>query len=177
MKLMIDSAFPQGSVPAGFHAVAGYLGGDTPHAWTKNEWGAFSTHRKLPIWVPAIAVGGSDSARSEAFSALSQLYHLGVPKGKAMVLDVEGAENPGYVTSFYNVIKWAGFKMWVYGSASTVFVNPACDGYWVADWTGTPHQYQKSFVRATQYASNIMLKTGYDASEVKWYQWKFNLWT
>jgi len=51
------------------------------------------------------------------------------------------------------VLHAAGYKVWVYGSASTVFSNPGLNGYWVADYASIwPFMYNHSGVRATQYA-------------------------
>ncbi len=48
---MFDASVPPASAPAGYRAVAGYIGGDTPHVWTKAEWRRFDQLPKLPIWV------------------------------------------------------------------------------------------------------------------------------
>ena len=48
---MFDASTPPSSAPPGYHAVAGYIGGDTPHVWTDAEWKRFGRLRKLPIWV------------------------------------------------------------------------------------------------------------------------------
>jgi hypothetical protein len=48
---MFDARVPPASAPAGYRAVAGYIGGDTPHVWTDDEWKRFGSLPKLPIWV------------------------------------------------------------------------------------------------------------------------------
>jgi hypothetical protein len=79
-----------------------------------------------------------------------------------------------YLEGFGGVLQAAGYKVWVYGSASTVFGNPQLNGYWVADYTGQPFMSTRLGVRATQYAAN--LPPGFDASLVKeWtaaFMWK-----
>ena len=70
-------------------------------------------------------------------------------------------------------MRWAGFYVWVYGSASTVFGNPECDGYWVADYAGRgPFMYPHKMVKATQYDNG----TNYDSSLVKYWQFYWRLW-
>ena len=169
MKSMWDAAFPPATPPTGFTAAAGYLGGDTPHPWTIDEWARLGRTPKLPIWVQSNPQNGHPEA--EAFAALSRLYHIGCPPGHAVALDLEMAVNPGYVNAFHKVMKWAGFKVWVYGSRSVVMRNPECDGYWVADYTGTPHMLDRP-VRAVQWTDG----TQFDQSVVRYWQWRNHLW-
>jgi hypothetical protein len=60
-----------------------------------------------------------------------------------------------YLEHFGGVLHNAGYKVWVYGSASTVFGNHALDGFWVASYAGRgPFMYDAGStveVRATQY--------------------------
>ena len=65
------------------------------------------------------------NAVADAFAALERLYALRVPRGVTVALDLETAVDGGYVRTFHWVMRWAGFYVWVYGSASTVFGNPA----------------------------------------------------
>jgi hypothetical protein len=43
---MFDASTPPASAPPGYRAVAGYIGGDTPHVWTGAEWRRFGKLRK-----------------------------------------------------------------------------------------------------------------------------------
>src|SRR5713101_1304048 len=108
--------------------------------------------RKLPIWVrsdPAAVVAAPD-----AFAALERLFELKVPRGVTVALDLETAVSFEYVRMFHRVMRWAGYYVWVYGSASTIFDNPHADGYWVADFAGKgPFMYNHARVRSTQYTS------------------------
>jgi hypothetical protein len=168
---MFDASTPPTTAPAGYKAVAGYIGGDTPHVWTDAEWRRFSKLRKLPIWVrsdPANVV-----AETDAFGALQRLFELNVPRGVNVALDLETAVDFDYVRMFHRVIRWAGYYLWVYGSASTVFNNPHADGYWVADFAGKgPFMYPHSWVKATQYESG----PNYDSSLVLYWQYYWRLW-
>lgn len=163
---MTDASMPPVThAPKGADIVAGYIGGDTPHVWTAAEWASFGKMHKLPIFVRSQRGNG----RADGFAALQQLYSLGVPKGSAVAYDLETLVYGAMVTAFYNVLYWGGYYTYVYGSADYVFGNPACSGYWVADYRGQPFQYPHSRVVATQYAAN---KEGWDWSEVKPWQFK-----
>ncbi len=168
---MFDASQPPASAPPGYSAVAGYIGGDTPHVWTESEWQRFEKLHKLPIWVRSDPA--SVNAEADAFGALQRLYELRVPRGITVVMDLETAVDGAYVHKFHSVMNWAGFYAWVYGSAATVFNNPAADGYWVADWAGKgPFMYQHRMVKATQYATGA----GYDSSLVLHWQYDWRLW-
>jgi hypothetical protein len=159
--LMADAATPPSVAPAGYAAIAGYIGRDgrTPHVWTRAEWDRFTGMRKLPIWVP----GPGASASADAWAIAEELYKLGVKRGNAVAVDLEEAVAPGYLRQLHNRLNFLDYVLWVYGQASTIFGNPPCDGYWVADWTGNPHEYPHDNVRATQYTSG----NAYDSSEVR----------
>jgi hypothetical protein len=168
---MFDASTPPSSAPHGYRAVAGYIGGDTPHVWTEAEWRRFAKLRKLPIWVRSNPA--QVHAEADSFAALERLYELKVPRGVTIALDLETSVDAGYVRTFHRVMRWAGFFVWVYGSASTVFRNPQCDGYWVADYAGKgPFMYQHKMVKATQYENG----THYDSSLVKHWQYSMRLW-
>ena len=168
---MFDASTPPASAPGGYRAVAGYIGGDTPHVWTDAEWKRFHALRKLPIWVRSDPT--AVDAKTDAFAALEGLYALRVPRGITVALDLETAVDGAYVNVFHSVMRWAGFYVWVYGSASTVFGNPAADGYWVADYAGKgPFMYDHQMVKGTQYANG----SHYDSSLVKYWQYYWRLW-
>src|SRR5215468_808046 len=165
-KNMWDASNPP-SDPAGkWDAAAGYIGGDTPHVWTRTEWDRLGKLPKLPIWVQSAPASGNGHA--EAFSAMVALFRIGCPPGSAVALDLETAVSPAYVTAFAAPLRWAGFYVWVYGSKSTVFSNPPCDGYWVADYTGAPHFPAGKAVRACQWQAGQVV----DSSVVKWWSWR-----
>jgi hypothetical protein len=69
---------------------------------------------------------------------------------------------------------WAGYWVWVYGSASTVFANPPLDGYWVADYvaSGQPFMYDHLHVKSTQYTNNLRTGGKYDSSTLIDRVWK-----
>jgi hypothetical protein len=171
MVNMFDASSPPAHAPPGFQIAAGYIGGHTPHVWTKAEWQRFRGLKMLPIYVSAIAIHQQSTPVIEAFDCLRKLHALGVPHGSPVVIDLETAVNPAYVTAFGGVLHWANYRVWVYGSASTVFGNPPLDGYWVADYTGASFMYAHQKVRATQWING----TDYDRSEVKYWQYRYRL--
>lgn len=128
-------------------AVLGYLGGPSVyHTWSLQDWKGYPRNPKIPIWV-----GGQDGS-GEGWAALQALWLLGVPSGKVVVLDLEERVHRTYVDAFGGVLRWAGFKVWPYGSTGTIFANPQLNGYAVADPTGVQHMYPHPGVRLTQWA-------------------------
>ena len=166
---MADAAYAS-AIPPGFQVAAGYYGGPNAyHVWPDADWARFPGMR-LPIWV-----GGSDGA-GEGVQAVLALQRLRVPEGAITVLDMETRIDKTYAEAFGDEL--ANYKVWVYGSASTVFSNPELNGYWVADYVGQPFMHPAVGVRATQYAAGLPGAGGgsYDASLVKPWVAPF-LWT
>ena len=161
---MRDAAFAANIDTSWSGAVGGYYGGpDAYHVWTAGDWKRFGGNRKLPIWVGGLA------GAVEAKDAVTVLHDLGVPTRVYTALDMEGRVDKTYVANFGQVLQEAGYKVWVYGQASTVFENPRLNGYWVADWAGQgPFMYNHPHVRATQYAEGA----NYDSSTVR--DWTYN---
>lgn len=151
-----DAAYATSIDPATWdRAVAGYYGGPGAyHVWEPGDWKRFTRHKKLPIWVPAT---GDKNGTADGHAAVAALAALGVPAHVWTVLDMELMVDRTYVEAFGRVLNAAGYKVWVYGSASTVFKNPQLDGYWVADYKEIGAYMYKTAgnveIRATQYAS------------------------
>ena len=153
IERMRDSANPAAITDDWRRAVAGYLApGDPYEPWKPTDWARFTERRKLPIFEqsnPAQAHPWTD-----ADQVVRQLRALGVPQGKYTVLAIETAICPDYVADYGDAMHLAGYKVWVYGSAATVFSNPSLNGYWVAEYANAgPFMYNHPEVRATQYAS------------------------
>ena len=165
---MLDAAFAS-DIPASWQgAVGGYLLAPRAfHPWTLQDWERFPGQRKLPIWVQS--AGGE----TDGDACVAALQSLGVPPGVWMGLDMETRANAFYVNAFGTVLDLAGYKTWVYGSASTVFRNPPLHGYWVADFADIgPFLYLHPDVRATQFATDNLK----DASTVKDYAYFDHPW-
>ena len=160
MRRMWDAAFPPANPPR-WEAVAGYIGGNTPHVWTAAEWARQPARFRVPIFVRS---HGGDPKADAAFS-VSWLKGHGVPKGVTLALDYETRVDAAYLKAFDTAVVAAGWKVMVYGTRRTVVQNPKpSGGYWDAQWTNVPHLSPGS--AATQYANDVMLGQPYDASLV-----------
>ena len=157
------------SKPPHCDAIAGYIGGDTPHVWTASEWAGFGKMRKLPIFVRSTPGVGID----DGFAALRQLYLLRVPKGNPVAYDKETNVSPAEVAAFNRVIIWGGYIPWTYGSISTVFQNKPINT-WAAHFVNKPIMDPNPTVRATQYRDNfVWAGVTWDVSTLKWWQYRF----
>jgi hypothetical protein len=167
---MRDAAYATGIGDGWDGAVAGYYGGPLAyHVWLAQDWRLFPTQRKLPIWVAGF------NGAEEGVTAVGALRELGVPAGVWTAVDMEIRVDKTYLEHFGAVMAASGYKVWVYGSADTVFMNPPLSGYWVADYAGIgPFMYERAGaeVRATQYASG----PEYDSSTVKAWTYWFGRW-
>lgn len=93
-----------------------------------------------------------------------------------LIADLARAAHPGYLTRVHAVLQASGYHMWVYGSRSTVFQCPPCDGYDVADWTGQPHFTGHENERACQFANSEQTGGNFDARVIKEWSWNHRLW-
>ena len=132
-----DAAYPPSHPPAA-DGVAFYIGGDTPHVWTKAEIQAQKARFRLPIFVrsnPGVA-----NATRDVTDAITQLHQIGAPQGTLVAWDMEMAADATYIAAVYHLMKAAKYTIIVYGSESTVFGNQNPDGlYWGAEWTNRSH--------------------------------------
>lgn len=142
---MTDASQEPDVLPPGTDVVAGYIGGNTPHVWSVGEWERFPKVKKLPIYV-ATANG---NGLADGWEALKRLYQLDVPKGTTVSYDLETNVWPTATWNFYNLLRWAGYYVWPYGSFDYIYKNPKCSGYWVAQYTDELHMAPDSV--ATQY--------------------------
>ncbi len=99
MRTMWDAAFPPGSPPK-VDAVAGYIGGNTPHVWTDAEWASSMTKSgakyKLPIFVRSV---GGDPFADAAFT-LQWLQAHNAPLGSLVALDFETRVDATYLNAY-----------------------------------------------------------------------------
>ena len=124
-----DAAYPPSPPPA-TDVVCFYGGGDTPHVWTAAEIAVQPARYRLPIFVRSNPAQANATADASAF--FNWLRSVGCPLGSCTVLDIETAIDVGYVSKFTAILRFIGYKVLLYGSASTLFANPRCDGYFVA---------------------------------------------
>jgi hypothetical protein len=158
---MADAAYAV-NIPPGFAIAGGYIGGAAFHVWTDADWQRFPGS-KLPIWVGRTPGDGPAEGREAA----AELARLRVPLGSVVALDMENRVDGEYVTNFGQAVHDAGYRVWVYGSVSSVASNPPLNGYWLADWVGnTPALFGllgQPHVRAVQFLPT----PGYDVSLVR----------
>src|SRR6266704_1413268 len=114
---MFDAAFPPATPFPGCHAVAGYIGGNTPHVWTLPEWQRFGQLRQLPILVAGFtaAFGGPEEQACKAVQAALDLgWRPHLEHRRAIVLDMETSDDPAFVTAFAGKLHLDGFSCWPY---------------------------------------------------------------
>jgi hypothetical protein len=159
---MFDGAFPPSVPYPGCQSVGGYLGpaGATPHVWSLAEWHAASGNgklRQLGIW---LAVISHDPAQSGA-QASAAAHALGWAAGKtgadrrAICLDLEMTVDQAWVEAFAAAVNKAGYTTIPYGSQSFVVSDPACAGYWVANWDDIASEPAVPHVIGHQYVANL----------------------
>lgn len=174
---MLDTSNPgTATLPKGYSAVAGYIGGDTPHVWTPEQWAQFKGIPKLPIYVDDFKTGYA-AGQADGWDCLQKLYALGIKPGVVVVYDVETSKDKERVYGFVSVLNWAGFKVWLYGSRTTLAFIPFSD-YWVADYTRKPH-FPFRTARACQYIPAVLINgVKWDISVIRWWQvFTRKLWT
>jgi hypothetical protein len=165
VERMRDAAFAA-SIPADWDgAVAGYYGapGDAYNVWDRADWKRFPRHRKLPVWV------ADYNGRDDGAAAVAELQALKVPARAYTAVDMELRVDKTYLEHFGEVLGDAGYKVWVYGSSSSVFGNPHLDGWWVACYAGIgPFMFDHPDIRATQFRQG----DAFDSSTVK--EWTYD---
>jgi hypothetical protein len=125
LSLVQDAAYPQGAaLQSGVIVSAGYIGGDALNVWDAADWAYWGTTYRVPIWVRSDPASVDPTADGEA--CLAALQALGAP---------------------------APYLVLPYGSSSTLFSNPAIDGYWVALYDGVPELTGAAGEVAKQYLS------------------------
>lgn len=161
MRLMYDAVYPQRLVDTQYQIAAGYIGGDTPHVWTRDEWNSTAQRYRLPIWVRSNPGSNSEGA-AEARLAYAQLAAIGCPHGVTVALDYETAVDDPYLLGFQTEL-WAltHSVTMLYGSQDSVLQNTTPNGgFWVANWNNIEDFPANS--RAHQYTNG----TNYDSSVV-----------
>lgn len=132
-----DAAYPPAHPPV-TDGVCMYIGGDTPHVWTKEEIDAQHARYRLPIFVRSNPPG--PGATADVAAAVEQLRAIGAPKDTLVCWDMETAVDAAYISQVHGDLGAAGYTLIVYGSESTVRGNENPNGlYFGADWTGHAH--------------------------------------
>lgn len=164
---MFDAETCPDPVPDHYDACMVYAGGSSAaHAWSEAELARVAHLPRLPVWVPT---PGHEGALAAADAFLAWLTEHGVP-GRAhaqdrpvhVMWDMETGKEPdaAWLDKAADHLAKHGYWNLVYGSTSTLFGQPARDGYVVANPTGQPHMFQRAHVRATQYAFDVHVPGG-----------------
>jgi hypothetical protein len=145
-----DASVPPAARPAA-DVVGFYIGGDTPHIWTKAEVDGTKPRWRLPIWVRSDPTT-PEQAALDAAEALRQLEALGATNTCLVVIDVETAADDPYVEAFAAGIRSGDHDhpLMVYGSAGNLFQTAAGHLTWVADPGAT--QPDKEATGGTQFS-------------------------
>ena len=152
---MFDAAYPPQQAYPGCQAVAGYIGGNTPHVWTPDEWRRFGNLRQFPIWV-GYAENDPAGHGQQCVAAMQALgWRQNAPDRRAVILDEESQVDVAWVDTFASEIWGAGYQTFMYGSLATIMQDPPKEGYLVADWTGVPAVPPYQNVVGCQYQENV----------------------
>jgi hypothetical protein len=169
LRWMYDAADPPADPPP-WHVAAGYIGGDTPHVWTPEQWRAQPVPYLLPIWSASDREDTACAAGQDAWDITLALAGLGVPHEATVAVDIEEAVYTTYLAAL------SGFldprPVLAYGSMSTLLRNRRpSGGFWAGDWTdriGTGIQLVGTDgLRAVQWASAQMLGKPWDQSVIE----------
>jgi hypothetical protein len=156
---MFDASRPPGKPYPGCGAVAGYIGGNTPHVWTAREWNAANNDGallQLPIWVGFGETDPVGHARQAADAAKARgwiAHHR--PAWRAIVADVEDVQEEAWLKAFGTQLQAEGFLCWPYMSLAAVPSDPPGYSIWLADWNGQASVPPIHDVIAHQYAPNL----------------------
>jgi hypothetical protein len=151
---MFDAAYPPDSAPSGYAAVAGYIGGNTPHVWVLSEWLRFSHIRQLPIWTGYAENQPVEHARQAAAAARARGWRPDANPRRYIALDFETEVDPKWVDAFTQECSTQGYDVITYGSLYYVQQTTRGD-IWAAEWGQVPHLPSTGRIEAIQYAANV----------------------
>jgi hypothetical protein len=152
---MFDAAHPPTIAYPGCQAAAGYIGGNTPHVWTAEEWQRFDHLYQFAIWTGA----GRTDGKADGIAAAAAMRKLGFrpfdTNRRHVWLDMEGQANAGYVNAFAAEVWAGGYQTGIYEDMAAVGGNPVKEGVWLADWNGQATIPPEANVVAHQYLGNV----------------------
>jgi hypothetical protein len=168
LRLMYDAAYPPTAPYLNAAAAAGYLGGNTPHAWTRGEWNDQAGMRYCPIWTGYL----EDDPAQHANDAVTTAEALGwkaftLPR-RIIALDFEGEIDPAWVNTYADVVEHLGFDTVPYLSISAwQGGDPTRFSWWLPDWNGVPDLPAYPDVIGHQYVPDVpWLNTKVDLSVI-----------
>jgi hypothetical protein len=156
---MFDASTPPGQPYPGCAAVAGYIGGNTPHVWSAAEWNAASHNGRLPMLPIWVGFGEADP-KTHATQAAQAAVRRGwaphhEPEWRAIVADVEAVSERAWLLAFGEQLQSLGFLCWPYMSAVALPSDPPGFEVWLAKWDGQNDVPAIHDVIAHQYAHDL----------------------
>lgn len=166
LRWMYDAAYPPPHPPH-WHVAAGYIGGDTPHVWTPEEWAAQWAPYRLPIYTASNREDTEAAAVIDAGIIHRALTDLAVPEGVTIAVDIETRVYTVYLETLNRAV--TPYHLLTYGSFSTLIQNPQTSaGRWAADWTDDIFKgvdlLNEDRLTAVQWASDVQRGLPYDSS-------------
>ncbi len=113
MRRMWDAAFPPASPPK-WEAVAGYIGGNTPHVWTDQEWARQQARWRLPIFTRSH--DGDPSADAAHAVRWMTAHHVPMVYGSKQAVLRNPKPSGGYWAA-----EWTNVPHLVPGTAATQY--------------------------------------------------------
>jgi hypothetical protein len=141
------------AAPSGCEACLGYIGGKALHTWSLQEWQRFGDLIQFPCWVADFS-GDPGKQGTQAAEAAAK---LGWHTKRAIVLDMEAVNNPGFLTAWAAEVRKAKFTPVWYGSRAS---SAQASAYvrWLADPDGVAG-LEPGF-HAVQYDWNVTVPGG-----------------
>lgn len=168
LRWMYDASVPPANPPR-LYCVAGYIGGNTPHVWTLEEWRNMPSPYGMPIFTASDREDSNAAAIIDAATISAQLVALGVAPDKTVVVDIETRVYDNYLDELNE--RLTNWRLMAYGSVSTLVGNiKPRGGWWGAHWTdnietGIDAVESGEFL-AMQWADDVMLGKPYDLSVI-----------
>lgn len=168
LRWMYDASDPHFKRPP-LYAVGGYVGGDTPYVWTRQDWNDSGSSLRNPIFTASNRADTVSAAESDGQAFRDALARLGVPHGVTVSVDIETAIYDNYLDELNE--QMAGYRLMTYGSVSTLVQNmKTSGGWWGAQWTDNIETgiaaIESGQFKALQWASATMLNKPYDLSVI-----------
>lgn len=169
LRWMADASVPPASKPH-LYAVAGYIGGDTPHVWTPQEWDGQPAQFRLPVFTAANREDIACAAGEDAWEIRKALTGLNVAVRFTVAVDIEARVYDTYLRALDAFL--SPRPLMTYGSLSTLLRCPLTSGgRWAAEWTDQIVTAEEDIgqhgILAFQWADAAMLGRDYDLSVIE----------
>ena len=134
-----DASRPPASAPAGVQAVLGYLGGNTPHVWTLEEWRRFGHLRQAGLWTVDFRQAGRPQGVAAAQAARALGWYAHARHRRVIWFDAETIVQVDVMAAACEGAAELGYLPGIYGSQSTVVAYEVLDHpLLIANWNDMP---------------------------------------